>query len=333
MMDLIKRFIQNFILFQILFCFIYCNDVHAQAEDNKIFHDIEIINPVDAKNTEQKNENLPKNENVSTDNENLSNKTNQNEQINNSVPPAAEVQPVEKEETGKSVNQENIQEQENKTKEETSFLSYQLNGGIRYYQISGTDKNYNLSQTIIFKAATLQEIGITQSWTNDFRTYQNLNYSVLQVSSSNSGIAVYNSLNRILNFIVGLDYDLTSFFYIQPEFQYGGLIAFRAINSQATVIETLLIPRMNFIAGLHIFATEHLEFNSYGEFDVIIPTSNGNYGNVSGFGYEFGPEFVFKKKEWSINTKIYYNSLSLQTTPINLNYIELGFRLGISFDL
>ena len=54
MMDLIKRFIQNFILFQILFCFIYCNDVHAQAEDNKIFHDIEIINPVDAKNTEQK---------------------------------------------------------------------------------------------------------------------------------------------------------------------------------------------------------------------------------------------------------------------------------------
>ena len=82
---------------------------------------------------------------MSTDNENLSNKTNQNEQINNSVPPAAEVQPVEKEETGKSVNQENIQEQENKTKEETSFLSYQLNGGIRYYQISAPIK------TIIYR--------------------------------------------------------------------------------------------------------------------------------------------------------------------------------------
>ena len=90
---------------------------------------------------------------------------------------------------------------------------------------------------------------------------------------------------------------------------------------------------MDATIGFHVFYTDHLEFNVYGLCNGIIPVQVSNYGSISGFGYEFGPEFIFKKTDWSVSTNLYYNSFYLKTSPINLNYLEFGLRLGFSLDL
>ncbi|MGY3804598.1 hypothetical protein ACWNT8_11075 [Pigmentibacter ruber] len=324
----------------IFLVFLILQPCYAQNEINAIDNSGSIINSKDQNHLKEfkdieivKPENNIANPELKTPENNVANpelKTPENEMTLN-----PEEKNDLKNEMENEMAQKSILSFDNRTNKVSSdnFFSYELNGNIHYYQISGTDKNYNISQTILFKAVTLQEFGLTENWSPNLKTFQKMNYSVLQVSSSTAGINVYNSLNRIVNAIFGLKYDVIEKIYLKPEFQYGGLIAFRALNSKTTVIETILLPKLNATFGFHIFYTDHVEFNVYGVCNAIIPVQVPNYGSVNGFGYEFGPEFIFKKTEWSFNTSLYYNSFYLKTSPINLNYLEFGLRLGFALDL
>ncbi|WP_397600403.1 hypothetical protein [Silvanigrella sp.] len=217
--------------------------------------------------------------------------------------------------------------------EDKSFHSFYLDGEFRYFSISGTDPLYNVSQKLTFKAASLEEVGLIQNWHRDFKSYLGVNYSILQVSNSNAGIAINNTVNREINFVAGAKYHLLSFLYLQAEYNYGGILVFRALNVQSVKIESILISKLNMGSGVTFLNYSSFGLHAEGAYAIIIPNNDSNYGNIGGNGFETALLLTYQGKDWGIKSKFYYNLLNLNTRPINLKYQEYGVRLGFYIDL
>ena len=245
---------------------------------------------------------------------------------------------TEKTEQKSELNNEKLNNPSNNSEKEKKendkpFNSFYLDGEFRYFSISGTDQLYNVSQTLTFRAASLEEVGFIQNWHKDFKSYLGVNYSILQVSDSNAGITINNSVNREINFVAGAKYNLFSFLYLQTEYSYGGILFFRALNLQSVKIESIFISKLNMGGGITFLNYSSFGIHAEGAYDLVFPNNDSNYGNISGNGFETALLFTYERNDWGIKSKFYYNSLNLKTTPINLQYQEYGVRLGFYLDL
>ena len=238
-------------------------------------------------------------------------------------------------ETNKETVKETVKEtdKESSKKDEKAFNSFYLDSEFRYFTISGTDQNYNVSQNLVFRAASLEEVGFMQNWNQDFRSYFGMNYSVLQVSNSDAGITVNNTIKREINFVVAAKYRLLPFAYLQGEYTYGGIMVFRAINPQSVKIESILISRFYFTGGFTFIDYKSFGVHAEGIYDFVLPYSDSNYKSVNGNGFETALLFTYQGNEWAIKSRFYYNLFRLNTYPINLQYQEYGVSLGVVLDL